>query len=183
VVWLVANGYARPEQVLGLTFTRKAARELGVKMREWLDRLRALPEFGTPSGAEVLAGDPMISTYHAYAGRIFRMHALRDGAEPGARLVTPAVRWQLAHATVARYDGPMDAVEWTPSTVTAAVLELAGEMSEHLVSPSEVILESERWEARAAAGDGPRPALVTRLLKNQRVRGQLLPLVERYQQA
>ncbi|MUL67552.1 hypothetical protein BOO86_23980, partial [Mycobacterium sp. CBMA 234] len=28
VVWLVANGYATPSQVLGLTFTRKAAGQL-----------------------------------------------------------------------------------------------------------------------------------------------------------
>src|SRR4029078_7400437 len=28
VVWLVANGYARPGEVLGLTFTRKAAGQL-----------------------------------------------------------------------------------------------------------------------------------------------------------
>ena len=29
VVWLVATGQALPEQVLGLTFTRKAAQQLG----------------------------------------------------------------------------------------------------------------------------------------------------------
>ena len=30
VVWLVANGFARPDEVLGLTFTRKAAQELSL---------------------------------------------------------------------------------------------------------------------------------------------------------
>ncbi len=33
LVWLVANGMVRPERVLGLTFTRKAAGELGQRVR------------------------------------------------------------------------------------------------------------------------------------------------------
>ena len=36
VVWLVANGLVRPEQILGLTFTRKAARELAGRVRRRL---------------------------------------------------------------------------------------------------------------------------------------------------
>ena len=38
-VWMVANGYARPEQILGLTFTRKAAAELGERIRQRLQTL------------------------------------------------------------------------------------------------------------------------------------------------
>ena len=40
LVWLVANGMVRPERVLGLTFTRKAAGELGERVRARLDGLR-----------------------------------------------------------------------------------------------------------------------------------------------
>ena len=39
VVWLVATGQVLPEQVLGLTFTRKAAQQLGARVRSRLRRL------------------------------------------------------------------------------------------------------------------------------------------------
>ena len=39
VVWLVANGLVEPHRVLGLTFTRKAAAELGERVRRMLRRL------------------------------------------------------------------------------------------------------------------------------------------------
>lgn len=39
VVWLVANQLVTPERVLGLTFTRKAARQLADRVRARLRRL------------------------------------------------------------------------------------------------------------------------------------------------
>ncbi|RAY13310.1 ATP-dependent helicase [Actinomadura craniellae] len=182
VVWLVANGLARPERVLGLTFTRKAAAELAARVRRRLDQLREkLPqdEVERLGGETIFDGEPTVSTYHAYAARLFGDHALREGLEPSMRLISPAVAWQIASRVVDAYDGPMDMVEWSPDTVTKAVIELAGDLSEHLRTPDDVRKVGEWLDERLAA--------VRRPLKAQRdivakhgVREQLMPLLEAY---
>ena len=121
-----------------------------------------------------------ISTYHAYAGRLVADHALREGLEPTLRLITPAVSWQLAARVVAAYDGPTDALEWTPATVTAAVISLAGEMAEHLQGREDVLTVGRWLTASVGSLTGRVPKAVTDVLKHQRTREQLLPLVAGY---
>jgi DNA helicase II / ATP-dependent DNA helicase PcrA len=182
LVWLVANGMVRPDRVLGLTFTRKAAAELAERVRVRLDALRRARLAGSPADDEAgpWAGDPVISTYHAYAGRLVSDHALREGLEPSMRLITAALSWQLAVSIVAAYDGPMDQVQWTPQTVTAAVLDLAGDLAEHLRSSDDVRGVGEWLNSEAARWPGRGLAGVRKVLESQRTREQLLPLVDRY---
>jgi DNA helicase II / ATP-dependent DNA helicase PcrA len=184
LVWLVANGQARPERMLGLTFTRKAAAELADRVRRRLDGLRRAGLEGL--AADLLAGEPVVCTYHAYAGRLVADHALREAMEPSMRLITPAVAWQIAAGVVAAYDGPVDAIDWTPRSVTAAVLQLAGELAEHLRGPADVRQVGEWLARQAAAVSAGRPgpsAAVRKLLACQRTREQLLPMIERYAEA
>jgi len=177
LVWLAANGLLRPERALGLTFTRKAAAELAGRVRTRLDALRRVGVIEAPAELE---GDPVIATYHAYAGRLIADHALREGLEPSLRLITPAVAWQLAAKVVAAYDGPMDAVDWVPVTVTAAVVDLAAELAEHLRGPDDVLAAGDWLERRYEELPAGRRKPAEAAMRSQRVRRQLLPLVRAY---
>lgn len=135
VVWLVANGYARPDQVLGLTFTRKAARELDKRIRDRLAVLAAdaaLVRRLDPSGElgkhlEVIA--PTVSTYDAYAGDLIREYGLLVPVEPDARLITDAELHAIATDVVTNYDGTLFADGSDNTSVKTAVSNLLGLMT------------------------------------------------------
>lgn len=187
VLWLAASGSVRPESVLGLTFTRKAAAELAHRLRRRLAQLRAAG--GLPFEPDGLAdGEPEVATYHSYAGRIVSEHGLRIGIEPSARLLGEAASWQLAHRVVRSWEGPMDAVDLAPATVVAAVVALSGQLADHLVTDTELAEFTDRLVAdiselpRKAGGPPGDPyAEVRKMLDRQRARGQLLPIIAAYQ--
>ncbi|WP_020496266.1 ATP-dependent helicase [Sciscionella marina] len=191
VVYLVANGFVTPEHVLGLTFTRKAARQLAERVRARLRRLAGSPllEQTDPSGAlraEVLASEPTVLTYNAYAGRLVAEHGLRLPVEPGARVLTETAAWQLASSVVSTWDGELE-TSYVPATVTAHLLALAGELAEHLVDTETLAAHAERIcqaveHAPRAKGQGTAIKEETRKrLDVQRLRVALLPLVAEYQ--
>lgn len=181
VVWLVANGYATPAQVLGLTFTRKAAGQLQRRVRSRLARLAGA---GLSPGQPVAADPPAVSTYHAFAGALLREHGLLLPVEPDTRLLSETELWQLAFDVVNGYPGDL-ATDKTPAAVTAMVLRLSGQLSEHLVSIDQLRdthLELERLVHTLPAGPyqrdrGPSQWLL-RMLGTQTERIELVPLIE-----
>lgn len=137
VVWLVANRKVRPEEILGVTFTRKAAGELAARIRSQLTRLAAqglLPKDPLDEAAGLL--EPTVSTYHAYANSLVADHGLRIGVERDAVLMGEAQAWQLAVRVVEAYAGDFEEAP-AKSTLTQAVLQFAGECAEHLKTPDE----------------------------------------------
>ncbi|HEY3436559.1 MAG TPA: ATP-dependent DNA helicase [Actinotalea sp.] len=184
VVYLIANGLVEPDRVLGLTFTRKAAGELSERIRRRLRSLRAArARRGDPHPSALVA--PTVSTYNAYAAGLVRDHALRLGLEPSARLLGEAGRWQLAHEVVERWTSDLG-VDLAPVTVTTAVLDLAGALSEHLVDPGRLRAETEALvDAIAATPDtggvsGTERRLIEEVQGSLRLRGRLVDLVEEF---
>ncbi|MGE2713220.1 ATP-dependent helicase [Mycolicibacterium litorale] len=185
VVWLVANGYATPGQVLGLTFTRKAAGQLLRRVRTRLARLAGaglVP--GAGSGLDSVDDPPTVSTYHAFAGTLLREHGLLLPIEPETRLVGATELWQLAHRVVCEHPGPLE-VDKTPAAVTSMVLRLAGQLAEHLVDTDDLRdthVELERLVHTLPAGPyqrdrGPSQWLL-RMLATQTERTELIPLID-----
>ncbi|MBJ8348792.1 ATP-dependent DNA helicase [Antrihabitans sp. YC2-6] len=187
VVWMVANRQVEPDEVLGLTFTRKAAQQLTARIRTRLARLAGSPLVRAidPSGelrSTIVAGNPEVSTYHSYAGRLLGEHGLLLPIEPSATLLSETQLWQLAYRVVCAWDGDLD-TERGPAGVTEAVLALSGQLAEHLVEPDDLRqahTELDKLIHTLPAGPrqrgGPTKDLLG-ILETQTERVELLPLV------
>ncbi len=132
VVWLVGTGRVRPDQVLGLTFTRKAAAELGHRITV------ALGESGL-AGLSADAAFPEVLTYDSFASRLVTDHGLRLGVDPGATMIADATRYRLAARVVQRRERPLPLLSRVgPDEIADKVLHLDQELRAHLVEPDAV---------------------------------------------
>jgi len=180
VVWLVGIGAVAPEEVLGLTFTNKAAAELAHRVRDTLARA-ALAASSSDHSDEV-AGEPVIATYHAFAGRLLADHGLRIGIEPGCRLLTDATRYQLAARVLRRAPGPFPALTQPFSQLVADLVALDGELAEHLVDPQQ--LREHDQALLAELGAVPKPhAPVRAVIQAAAKRIELSRLADDYRAA
>lgn len=180
VVWLVGTGQVQPQEVLGLTFTRKAANELAQRVRQSLLAAGVVdPEAPEDEGEEV------VMTYDSFAARLVSEHGLRIGVEREATMLTGASRHRIAGRVVARAEGPFaELSRLRPASVTQKVLQLDQELSSHLVTPEQVREHAREYLDHLAQAPTTRTgapyADVLKAAATARERLEVLGLVEDY---
>jgi DNA helicase-2/ATP-dependent DNA helicase PcrA len=140
IAWLIATHRARPEEILALTFTDKAAFEME-------ERVDVLVPYGY--------ADVRISTFHAFGDWLLRENALEVGLTPAFRVLNRAeqvlfLRAHLFELPLAHYRPLGD-----PTRHLHALAGLFGRAKDEDVGPAAYLAHAERLAAAAAAADEP----------------------------
>jgi DNA helicase-2/ATP-dependent DNA helicase PcrA len=132
---LVDRGLAAPDQIVGLTFTNKAAANFKQRVRERLG-----PD-----------ADVTVSTYHAFGAALVAGHGLELGLDPGTQVLNRAQAWQLLFTVFDEFRFERRS-SFVPSLVVNDALALASHCADHLVTVEEVVADCEeimatgRWQ-------------------------------------
>jgi DNA helicase-2/ATP-dependent DNA helicase PcrA len=141
IAWALQTQSFSPSQVLGLTFTNKAAEELQDRVRLALSAMH-----------DQTNEDVSIFTYNAIAAGIVRDHGLLVGVESDAGLLSEAQQWQLVLSCLDDLP-PFDALEIRSSYVVGQALSLAGHIADHMVGVSDIEAAADHVMSMRGADD------------------------------
>lgn len=135
VVYHVAAGLVDPEHVLGLTFTRKAANELSIRVASMLKKASTLDVGIDPD--QLALSRPTISTYNSFASSIATDYGLLVGLDPSARLITDAERYDIINSLVENWDEKLNTTVAVRTLVTD-VMAMAGQILDNQLTTDQV---------------------------------------------
>ncbi|MBJ7594348.1 MAG: ATP-dependent helicase [Candidatus Dormibacteraeota bacterium] len=156
---LDSEGVAASAQLV-LTYTRKAAAEM---------RSRAEAAHGP------FAGEPPLSNYHSFAGRVVRAWGWLAGISPAFRIADEAERWLHLEAVLASLRPRTLWNPVRPHDLVDSILDVIGKAKQELVTPERYA----EWATAALAADDD-PAARALLQRHEEIAAVYAALDERY---
>ena len=136
IAYLIEQNLAKPEEILALTFTDKAAGE----MEERVDQILPLGNY-----------DFWISTFHSFCQRILEQHGLDIGLANTFKLVDDIQQWILIHKNFDKFQLDYYKPLGSPNRFIDALLDHFSKCKDEMITP-EQYLEYAR-NLNSATGD------------------------------
>ncbi len=136
IAWLIDQGLAKPEEILALTFTDKAA----VEMEERVDRL-------LPMGFV----NVWVSTFHSFGEKVLQDWAVEIGLPNNFRVLTTAEQWMLVRNNLSNFKLDYYKPLGNPTKFIHALLTHFSRAKDEAVYPEEYLkfVESKRLDSGA----------------------------------
>lgn len=139
IAWLIEQGKAKPEEILALTFTEKAASE----MEERVDRL-------LPMGYL----DLWISTFHSFCERILRAHAIEIGVPHEFTLLNEVDAMLLVRKHFDEFQLDYYRPRGNPTRFVKALLSHFSRLKDETITPQEYLDYAESLQMNADTSEG-----------------------------
>ncbi len=153
ILYLVANEFAKPDEILGLTFTKKAASELSARVLKALYLLRESPMWPKSLEADFLP--PKIATYNSFGNEVFRQFAVEVGLEPDSQVLGESASVALARELLRKLslDDHPELADWdrTAGYLTEKLLSMVQEITDNRVAADDVRDYLMRFESHVSS--------------------------------
>lgn len=133
IKYLILSKKAKPDEILALTFTEKASRE----MEERVD-------IAMPYGYTEM----WISTFHAFCDRVLRQEALHIGLDPNYKLMGEAGTIQLVRDNINEFELEYFRSKGNPTKFVGAMLQHFSRLQDEDITPEDYIKYAKKLKAK-----------------------------------
>ncbi|MBN2096763.1 UvrD-helicase domain-containing protein [Candidatus Peregrinibacteria bacterium] len=135
---IINAGWAKHDEVLGLTFTDKAAAE----MEERLDQLM-------PLGYEAIP----LMTFHSFCDKILRQYGIDIGISPNFKILQGVEQWLFLKENLFNFQLDYYRPLGYPTEFISALLGHFGRLKEELVSPADYLVFADTKQKKATSDE------------------------------
>lgn len=156
---LIEENLAKPEEILALTFTDKAAAEMQTRV----DQL-----------TNIGYADPNISTFHAFCQKILERHAIDIGLSNSFKLLTDTAGWILLHKNLEKLNLDYYRPLGNPTKHIHELLKHFSKLKDELITPAEYLAYAENDSKKSGAENLDEKTRITELANAYHTYNQLL---------